>query len=213
MRHLWLLLATLPVLAWADARTELEQMADGAASLSATFVQQVYDADGESLDRSSGTVMLARPDRFRWEYREPDEQQIIADGDHVWIYDVELEQVSVRPQSFDETRSPLAVLLDLSVMDEQFNVTEGGERDGAKWLTLAPKTSDAEFTSVDLGLREAQLVRMVITDVVGQRTEIVFTDWARNPTLNAGVFTFEPPAGVDVVGEFRPAPKLQPIED
>lgn len=199
--------------AWADGRAELERMANGTASLSANFAQQVFDADGEALDQSTGKVMLARPDRFRWEYLTPEPQQIVADGEHVWIYDIDLEQVSVRPQSFDETRSPLAVLLDLSVMDEQFNVAEQGERDGAQWLRLTPKTTDAEFASVDLGMRDGLLVRMVIADVVGQRTQIVFQDWQRNPTLPAGTFAFQPPPGVDVVGEFRPEPKLQPIAD
>ena len=182
-------------------------------NLSATFEQQVFDDAGEALDASSGTLALARPNRFRWDYLKPEEQRIVADGDNIWIYDVELEQVSVRPQSFDEQQSPLAVLLDVGALDQQFNTEDRGEADGAVWLRLTPKSKDAEFAHVDLGFRDNKLMRMVMVDIVGQRTEIVFQDWKRNATLAPATFRFEPPPGVDVVGDVRPGAQVQPIED
>ncbi|MCB1610887.1 MAG: outer membrane lipoprotein chaperone LolA, partial [Xanthomonadales bacterium] len=115
------LLCSLAAPAWAatpgPARAELDRFGENINNLTARFVQQVYDDSDNALDSASGTLALARPNRFRWDYLKPEEQRIIADGDNIWIYDVELEQVSVRPQSFDEQQSPLAVLLDLPSLD------------------------------------------------------------------------------------------------
>ncbi|MFO1494289.1 MAG: outer membrane lipoprotein chaperone LolA [Lysobacterales bacterium] len=203
----------LPALASASAREQLTAFSAGVQNLSAHFAQQVFGANGDALDATTGTLALARPNRFRWDYLEPEEQRIVADGDHIWIYDVDLEQVSVRPQSFDEQQSPLAVLLDLSELDQQFSTQETGENAGAEWLRLTPKSEDAQFAHVDLGFRDELLVRMVMEDVVGQRTEIVFQEWKRNSTLPPGTFTFTPPKGVDVVGDMIESATVQPIKD
>lgn len=205
------LMATTPALAADGARAELDRFSENVMNLTASFEQQVFDDTGSALDAASGTLALARPNRFRWDYLKPEEQRIVADGDNIWIYDVELEQVSVRPQSFDEQQSPLAVLLDLASLDQQFNSEDRGEKDGASWLRLTPKSEDAEFAHVDLGFRDHQLARMVMVDIVGQRTEIVFQDWKRNTTLPPATFYFEPPKGVDVVGDVRPGAKVQPV--
>ena len=207
------LAATTPVFAVEGARADLNRFSENVQNLSASFEQQVFDDTGSALDAASGTLALARPNRFRWDYLEPEEQRIVADGDNIWIYDVELEQVSVRPQSFDEQQSPLAVLLDVASLDQQFNTEDRGEKDGASWLRLTPKSEDAEFAHVDLGFRDHQLARMVMVDIVGQRTEIVFQDWKRNTTLPPATFYFEPPKGVDVVGDVRPGAKVQPVGD
>lgn len=196
-----------------NARAQLDQFSSGVQNLSAGFTQQVFSAEGDSLDAASGTLALARPNRFRWDYLEPEEQRIVADGDHIWVYDVELEQVSVRPQAFDEQQSPLAVLLDLKALDAQFATEDRGESDGAAWMRLKPKGEDAEFEHVDLAFRDAELKRMVMVDIVGQRTEIVFQDWKRNGQLPAATFRFDPPPGVDVVGDIKPGAQVVPIGD
>jgi len=206
-----LLAAVTPASAASGARAQLDRFSEDVTNLSASFEQQVFDDLGNQRDAASGTLALARPNRFRWDYLEPEEQRIVADGDNIWVYDVELEQVSVRPQSFDEQQSPLAVLLDLKSLDQQFASEDRGANDGAQWLRLTPKSEDAEFAHVDLGFRENQLQRMVMVDIVGQRTEIVFDGWKRNSTLAPGTFFFEPPPGVDVVGDVRPGAKVQPI--
>jgi|CXWL01.1.fsa_nt_gi outer membrane lipoprotein carrier protein len=195
------------------ARSQLNDFSQGIQNLQANFEQSVYTAEGDALDKTSGTLVLARPNRFRWDYLEPEEQRIIADGDNIWIYDVELEQVSVKPQSLDEQQSPLAVLLDLNSFDEQYASEETGEKDGALWLRLKPRGEDPQFSHVDLGFRESTLTRMVMVDIVGQRTEIVFQDWQRNGTLPPATFQFTPPKGVDVVGEIQQGPVTQPVED
>lgn len=195
------------------ARAQLDQFAEGIQNLQATFEQSVFNAEDEALDKTSGTLVLARPNRFRWDYLKPEEQRIIADGDNIWIYDVELEQVSVRPQSMDEQQSPLAVLLDLNSLDQQFASKENGEKDGAQWLRLTPKAAEPQFSHVDLAFRESRLTRMVMVDIVGQRTEIVFQDWKRNAALPPGTFLFNPPVGVDVVGDVHVGAKTAPVEE
>jgi outer membrane lipoprotein carrier protein len=211
------LLCCLAAPSWATtpgpARAELDRFGENINNLTARFVQQVYDDSDNALDSASGTLALARPNRFRWDYLKPDEQRIIADGDNIWIYDVELEQVSVRPQSFDEQQSPLAVLLDLPSLDLQFDTEERPAVADTQWLRLTPKSKDAEFAYVDLGLRQNELVRMVMVDIVGQRTEIVFADWERNATLPTATFVFDPPPGVDVVGDIKPGAQVRPIGD
>jgi outer membrane lipoprotein carrier protein len=208
-----MLLAALPAAAAEAARDQLNRFSEDVQNLSAKFVQEVYDDAGNAIDSASGNLALARPNRFRWDYLEPEEQRIVADGDNIWIYDVELEQVTVRPQSFDEQQSPLAVLLDLGSLDEQFATEDRGEADGSVWLRLKPRSKDAEFSRVDLGLRGHELVRMVMVDIVGQRTEIVFSDWKRNTTLAPATFHFEPPPGVDVVGDVKPGAMVMPLGD
>jgi len=210
---LLLILAVPGANAAGSARGQLDEFAQGVQNLQAKFQQSVYDSEGRALDKTSGTLALARPNRFRWDYLEPDEQRIVADGDNIWIYDVELEQVSVRPQSMDEQQSPLAVLLDLNSLDQQFSTAEQDEKDGAQWLRLTPKGEDAQFAYVDLAFRESRMTRMVMTDIVGQRTEIVFQEWQRNGTLAPGMFTFEPPAGVDVVGDVHQGAKLEAVRE
>ena len=205
--------AAVPANAQNNARAQLDQFSADVLNLSASFEQQVFDDANNELDAASGTLVLARPNRFRWDYLEPEEQRIIADGDNIWIYDVELEQVSVRPQSFDEQQSPLAVLLDLGSLDQQFDSVDRGTADGSSWLRLTPKSKEAEFAHVDLGFREDKLVRMVMVDIVGQRTEIVFQNWARNGKLAPATFQFSPPPGVDVVGDVRPGASVAPIEN
>ncbi len=217
MRRIALIVSLAPWLAAPayalNARAQLDKFSAGVQNLAAGFTQQVFSAEGDSLDAASGTLALARPNRFRWDYLEPEEQRIVADGDHIWVYDVELEQVSVRPQAFDEQQSPLAVLLDLKALDAQFATEDRGEADGAAWMRLKPKSEDAEFDHVDLAFRDAELKRMVMVDIVGQRTEIVFQDWKRNGQLPAGTFRFDPPPGVDVVGDIKPGAQVNPIGD
>ena len=153
---LWCLAATMPAFAADGARADLDRFSENVQNLSANFEQQVFDDTGTALDAASGTLALARPNRFRWDYLEPEEQRIVADGDNIWIYDVELEQVSVRPQSFDEQQSPLAVLLDVASLDQQFNTEDRGEKDGANWWSRKPRSTCANSASSDLGVRRSQ---------------------------------------------------------
>lgn len=196
------LLAALAVSsAFAGARDDLNTFTKGLKGLSGQFTQQVFDPSGKLKESSSGQVALSAPRLFRWEYVKPYPQLIVADGKKVWVHDPDLQQVTVRPQGEEEQNSPLSALIDPSRLDAQFNVKELGALDGLEWLSLTPKTEgDAGFRSARLGLDKNGLAKMHVVDALGQRTEISFTGWKRNPAFAAGTFRYTPPKGVDVIG-------------
>ncbi|MGN6314207.1 MAG: outer membrane lipoprotein chaperone LolA [Rhodanobacteraceae bacterium] len=186
------------------ARAQLDTFANGLHSLSGNFSQTVYDANGRTAQTSHGTLALQAPRQFRWDTQAPYKQLIVADGRKVWIYDPELEQVTVREQGSEEAHSPLTVLTDLSQLDRDFDTSEQGERDGLQWLRLKSRARDPQFEYADIGFADNAPRRMIFKDTLGNRTEIVFTDWQRNPKLPAGAFMFTPPKGTDVVGDGAP---------
>ena len=196
-----------------SARMRMEAFSKSLHSISGTFEQSVTDANGHRGDESRGTLALEAPRQFRWETTAPFQQTIVADGAHVWVYEPDLEQVSVRNQSAAESHSPLTVLTDLSQLDRQFKASEGGTRDGLVWLKLSPQAKDAEFEFAELGFDGDALRRMRFKDSLGNETQIAFSDWKRNPSLPAGTFKFVPPKGVDVVGDVKPDADVFPIKD
>jgi len=188
--------------AFAGARDELKSFASGLKGLDGQFTQQVYDAKGKLKESSSGRVALSAPRLFRWEYAKPYPQLIVADGKKVWVYDPDLQQVTVRDQGSEEQNSPLSALIDPAKLDQQFNVKESGNADGLQWLTLTPKSEgDASFQSARLGFGKGGLSRMEVLDAVGQNTKISFSGWKRNPAFAGTTFKYTPAKGVDVVGD------------
>lgn len=196
-----------------SARAGLEKFTHDIHSLSCSFVQQVTDARGELQSDVQGTLALESPRQFRWHTHSPQEQLIVADGARVWIYDPELEQVTVRHQSAAEAHSPLTVLTDLSRLDKDFTVTEPGQRDGLNWLRLTPKGEDTQFEFAEIGMAEDTPQQMVFTDTLGGQSRITFSDWQRNPKLPAGTFQFTPPEGADVVGDKVEVPQIRGTGD
>lgn len=194
-----LVLATSGV-ASAGARQDLAAFATGLRGLDGQFNQDVYDPQGRRKESSSGRVALSTPHLFRWEYRQPYAQLVLADGKTVWVFDPDLKQASRRPQGAEEASSPLAVLLDPSRLDRDFIVKDAGDADGLSWLSIQPRSAEAGFRSARLGFLRNQLLRMEYEDALGQRTEIRFSDWKRNPAFAADTFVFTPPADVDVIG-------------
>jgi outer membrane lipoprotein carrier protein len=201
-RRLFALVAVLASsTALAGARDQLAAFSRNLSGLQGSFDQRVYDPNGRQSDHSSGSVKLSAPRQFRWEYLKPSPQLIVADGDQVWLYDPDLEQVTVRPQSLEEQDSPLAVLIDPTELDRRYKVSEEGAAGGLDWLTMVPKQAeDAPFQKARLGFGASGLVRMELFDVLGQRTVIGFSPWQRNPKFAPGTFRFVPPKGTDVVG-------------
>lgn len=195
------------------ARARLDAFAKGLNALSGTFEQQVFDPNGTPGKKTVGTLALEAPRQFRWDVTKPYQQQIVADGMHVWIYDPDLEQVNVRNQGVEEAHSPLTVLTDLKQMDTEYTSAEQGERDGAAWLRLQSKAKEPDFEYADLGFDANGLTQMTFKDMLGNRTEIHFADWKRNPSLPAGHFKFTPPEGVDVIGAVKPEAQVSPIKD
>ncbi|MBL8298759.1 MAG: outer membrane lipoprotein chaperone LolA [Rhodanobacteraceae bacterium] len=220
---LCLLCATTSVSA-ETARARLDAFTKGLQTVSANFDQRVVDANGQPGKASSGSLAVQAPRQFRWNVTRPYQQLIVADGMHVWIYDPDLEQVTVRNQSVEEAHSPLTVLTDVSLLDHDFAATEQGERNGLLWLRLTPKGKDAEFEYAELGFACAApaqrdcngavvLSRMVFKDTLGNRTETEYSSWQRNPKLSVDEFRFKPPQGVDVIGEIKPEAEVHPIKD
>jgi len=185
----------------------LDRFLDGMRTLSADFVQQVFDEKLTRVDQSQGTLSLSRPNRFRFEYYPPLPTLIVADGTQVWIYDPELRQVTVR--SIDSTigSTPAVLLSSDRPLAEDFELRELGEVSGLLWVGLKPRAADATFTDIRLGF-DAQTLRMMeMADTFGQVTQLRFARMDRNPPVNDALFRFTPPPGVDVLqGESPAAP-------
>ena len=194
-------LTVVATTAHAAARDDLDTFTRGLKGLQGGFAQTVHAADGTKKESSTGRVSLSAPRLFRWEYVKPYPQLIVADGKTVWVYDPDLKQVTRRPQGATEQNSPLAALVDPAKLDQDYVVAEAGSADGLEWLTLTPRDKDnASFESARLGFDRKGLSRMAFTDLLGQRTEIVFAQWQRNPAFANGTFSYVPPKDVDVVG-------------
>ncbi|WP_049620958.1 outer membrane lipoprotein chaperone LolA [Frateuria defendens] len=194
------------------ARARLNAFARDLHSLSGRFQQALSGGEGQPPKASSGTLALQAPRQFRWETTAPYKQTIVADGSRVWLYDPELEQVTVRVQSTEESHSPLTVLTDLKQMDRDFKVSEQGEHDGLVWLRLTSAAKDPQFDYADLGFDASGLARMRFRDQLGAVTDIRFSGWQRNIEIPPASFNFVPPKGADVIGDL-PVITTQPIKD
>ena len=209
-----LVLALASGSAFAGARERMQDFTQGLKGLEGRFEQRVFDPNGKQTERSSGTVELSAPRLFRWAYVKPYAQLIVADGDHIWIHDPDLDQVTVRNQSFEEQASPLTVLIDPTELQRQFAIRETGASGGLEWLQLTPRKAEgAPFEKARLGFGVGGLVKMELFDALGQRTEMNFSGWRRNPTFATNRFRFTPPKGADVIGEVTPGAKVTPLRD
>lgn len=208
-----LLLAFVAPSAAAATPQVLQAFSAGLEGLDGRFVQRVFDADEQMTEETQGRVALSAPRQFRWEYEEPFPQLIVADGERVFIYDPDLEQVTVRRQSDEEQSSPLAALIEPGALERQFEIEFEQPRDGTEWVRLTPRGEETAFTVAELGLRDGELLEMHMTDSLGQRTEILFSDWQRNPPFPTSTFRFVPPPGVDVVGAVEPGAEVYPIHE
>ncbi len=183
----------------AAAAMRVEGFLGQLTSLRAEFRQTVTDARGRVLERAEGTVALARPGRFRWDYRVP-KQLIVSDGVTVWLYDVELEQVTVRAAGEALAGTPAMLLAGEGDLNGEFEITDAGQQDGLDWSRLTPRRPDGDFRELRLGFAGRHLRRMTFFDRLGQTTELELLQVERNPRFDSSLFTFKPPPGVDVVG-------------
>lgn len=179
---------------------KLERFTQGLKSLQADFTQTVQDNRGQIVETSSGALVIQRPDKFRWDYRKPHEQVIVSDGERLWLYDPELEQVTVRRLEQSLVGTPAGLLAGSEDLRKSFEVERVEELRGWTFIDLAPKRADTDFKKVRLGLRDGELGSMALTDKLGQTTALEFSAFKRNPALPAARFRFTPPSGVDVIG-------------
>ena len=157
------------------------------------------DARGAQTESAEGTVALARPGKFRWDYRVP-AQLIVSDGTTVWLYDVDLSQVTIRPAADSLSGTPALLFSGQTDLGAEFKIADGGEADGLAWSRLTPKNAESDFRELSVGIAGGELRRMVLVDRLGQTMRIEFDRIERNPRLDASIFSFTPPPGVDVVG-------------
>jgi outer membrane lipoprotein carrier protein len=186
---------------WAEeAAQRLRAALKNLDNISAEFKQTLLDEDKNIVQQSRGTMALQRPGKFAWIYTEPFEQRIIGDGSELWIYDVELEQVTVKPMDAGISNAPIMILMKQTDVTQQFDVSEVGQRKFLYWVELKPHASDLEYSSIFIGLEDDNVRAMELQDQFGQSTQIVFENMRVGVVHNPATFKFVPPEGVDVFG-------------
>ena len=178
----------------------LEKFLEKTQTLEANFQQTLRTHKGEVLQQTEGKFYLNRPGKFRWNYKTPYEQVIVSDGERIWIYDVDLEQVTVQKQSAGLPSSPMALLQDSAMLHQSFNVSPLDEHEGVYRLKLESKTRESDFTEIVVGVDVKGLRFMQLHDQFEQVTDIVFSEISTNTNIAKEIFEFIPPEGVDVFG-------------
>ncbi|MDO8206427.1 MAG: outer membrane lipoprotein chaperone LolA [Gallionella sp.] len=197
-----LMLFVFPLTAQAGAIEKLKTFIAATHSAQATFTQVVLDQDGRRIQNASGVMQFQRPGRFRWTYQKPYEQIIVGDGAKFWLYDKDLNQVTVKKLDAALGSSPAALLAGSNEIERGFVLKDAGNRDGLEWLQATPKAQDSSFAAVLMGFdAQAGLVVMELNDTFGHKTVLRFSAMLRNPRLAAGQFQFTPPVGADVISD------------
>lgn len=197
----FLFVLALPVTVMAgEGERLLEHFLTQSKTMSADFVQTLRADDNEVLQESKGHFYLNRPGKFRWNYTTPYEQEIVSDGEQVWIFDVDLKQVTVQNKSVSLNNTPMALMEGKLKLKEAYDVSELDHRDGIYRLKLSSKTKDADFSELIIGVNKQGLQFMQLRDQFEQTTDIVFVKLELNKKLSSDLFKFTPPEGVDVYG-------------
>lgn len=183
----------------AAALARVERSLAELKSVRAEFVQETVDAQSQTTQRAVGTLSLKRPGRFRWDYSEP-RQVIVCDGTRLWLYDADLQQVTVRTVRDTLSQTPAMLLSGQAHVRDGFTARAGSRADGLDWVVLTPRLRDTDFRELRLGFAGATLRRMEFEDKLNQVTRIEFSRIERNAHLADALFVFVPPPGVDVIG-------------
>ncbi len=182
----------------ADGVDALRAFARDVHSARAAFTQTVTSPDGARKKQSNGRFEFARPNRFRFVYDKPYEQHIVADGQKVWLYDVDLNQVTVRAMNNALGATPAALLAG-SAIDKEFELSPQPARDGLEWAQAMPRAREGTIQAIRIGFKGASLAALEIVDSFGQRSMLQFTSVEPNVRLAEESFRFVPPKGVDVI--------------
>jgi outer membrane lipoprotein carrier protein len=207
MRRILLPVLTLALaLMGASETTVLDRYLAGLQSLRASFTQTLADANGKELDRGTGTLLVLRPGKFRWELQPQSAggsagQLMVADGRNLWFFDRDLEQVTVKPADAALSATPAMLLSGTVDVRENFELTDAGKREGLEWLLVEPKGSEADFRSALLGFSaKGALQRMIVEDKLGQTATLLFEKSERNARVSPEEVSFTPPQGADLIG-------------
>ena len=204
MRYIFaaLMLFLMPLSAHAGGIGKLKEFVAATHSAQADFTQVVLDQNGKRIQSASGIMQFQRPGKFRWTYQKPYEQIIVGDGEKFWLYDVDLNQVTVKKLDAALGSSPAALLSGSNEIERDFILKESGSQDGLDWLQATPKTIDSSFESILMAFNaQAELVIMELNDAFGHKTVLRFSNMQRNPKFSAQQFRFTPPKGADVLSD------------
>lgn len=204
MRKLrWLLAVGMVVALGAEAATldRLRAFVRDTQTARAQFTQTLTDKSGRVLQTASGEFLLERPGRFRWTVSKPYKQLLVGDGQRVWVYDEDLNQVIVRRMGEALGSTPAALLAGNQDVENAFTWKDLPLADGLDWLSATPVSKETTFAEIRLGFDVKGLVALELFDAFGQRSVVRFTAFERNPKLPAPSFQFVPPKGADVVGD------------
>jgi len=197
---LGLLLFMCATVTHAGGIDKLKEFVASTHSAQADFTQVVLDQNGKRLQSASGIMQFQRPGKFRWTYQKPYEQVIVGDGEKFWLYDVDLNQVTVKKLDAALGSSPAALLSGNNEIERDFTLKESGSQDGLDWLQAISKTQDSGFEKILMAFNvQAELVIMELNDAFGHKTVLRFSNMQRNPKLSAQQFQFMPPKGADVL--------------
>jgi len=179
----------------------LDKIRKDLVSLTADFEQYEVDANKNLSERSSGKVWLKAPNKFKWAYQQPVPQLILANGNQVWIYDADLEQVTIKRQK--SKQNPIYVLLNKKLTEDNYTVIlmpqEEGKEQEIQWISMQPKIASQEVKNVWLGIKDDQLSVLKLQNQLDNIVVFEFSNMQKNPELAEGYFTFEVPKGVDVI--------------
>ena len=195
--------AALPAAAHASALDQFKSFVASTKSAKGEFTQRLVKADraGSTAKISkvaSGTFVFARPGKFVWIYQKPYEQRLQADGEKLYIYDKDLNQVTIKKLGTELGSSPAAILFGSNDLENSFTLKEGGTREGVEWLEATPKTKDTTFDRIGIGLRNGVPEAMELRDSFGQVSLLSFRNFEKNPAIAADQFKFVVPKGADV---------------
>jgi outer membrane lipoprotein carrier protein len=185
----------------ASPATDVEHYLAGLSSWSADFKQTINDGKGKELRSAAGKFYLQRPGKFRWDYADPSEQLILADGKQIWFYDKDLAQANVRDMDGTLASTPAMLLSGTGSVGTEFDIKALPDDGGLHWYQLIPKHPAGDFQLVRIGFdKDGELVSMFLADKLDQITQLSFTHPTKNPKFAPDLFTFTPPPGVDVIG-------------
>lgn len=192
---------SLPMFAHASALDQFKSFVAGTQSARGEFKQQLVKIDSGTVKpgkQSSGTFIFARPGKFIWTYKKPYEQVLQADGEKLYIYDKDLNQVTVKKLGDALGSSPAAILFGSNDLEKNFTLKEGEAKDGMEWLEVTPKAKDTTFDRIGIGMKNGVPAAMELRDSFGQVSLLTFESFERNPTMPANQFRFTMPKGADV---------------
>ena len=199
LRLFMLLVASAVFVADAAARDPLDRFFNEVLTFKASFNQVVLDEGLNTIQESSGTLYIKRPNKFRWDYDVPFKQEIVSDGAKIWVYDIDLQQVTVRKMDGALGNTPAILLAGKGKLGDNFTVKSLGKQGKLEWIKMIPRERDGGFEDIRVGFENGKIRKLEMVDSFGQTTRITLRDNRENRKISQKTFAFVPPKGVDVV--------------